>query len=269
MIKIRKYTYGPFQSRRLGLSLGVNILPEEKVCSYNCVYCELGKSDKDQLVSQEYRIDLPPKQSFRKELNSILKYFPHLDSISFSGYYGEPTLNKHLTEYLSIARNVRDNRIWNGKKPDLTLFTNSSTLYSKDVRKIIGDFDVILAKLDAATQEDFLRTNRPHKAILPVDKVIQSIATLRKEMPCENKLTLQCLLYRSYREDFLSNANKRNVRSLGEAIKQIKPNEVQIYSIARTPAEYYVYALDKMRLTAISNKLQKLVNDRSIDIIEY
>ncbi len=78
---MREYTYGPFQSRRLSLSLGVDILPKFKLCTYNCVYCEIGSTDK--LVSPEYRIKTPPSINFRKELKDILKYVPHLNSITF------------------------------------------------------------------------------------------------------------------------------------------------------------------------------------------
>ncbi|MHA2431502.1 MAG: hypothetical protein ACXACC_10810 [Promethearchaeota archaeon] len=72
----RKYTYGPYPSRRLGLSLGVDILPKQKLCTFNCIYCEIGPTIKT--VSPEYRISLPPSSEFRKELIDILKYFPYL-----------------------------------------------------------------------------------------------------------------------------------------------------------------------------------------------
>ncbi|MCK4383459.1 MAG: radical SAM protein, partial [Candidatus Lokiarchaeota archaeon] len=87
---MRIYTYGPFQSRRLGLSLGINVLSSHKLCTYNCVYCEIGLTRRENLVSPEYRIKLPPTPKFRKELKSMLRYVPHLNSITF-GYNGEPT----------------------------------------------------------------------------------------------------------------------------------------------------------------------------------
>lgn len=233
------------------------------------MYCEIGKTSKQNLVSPDYQIDLPPRPKFRRELKSIFKHFPHLDSISFSGYYGEPTLNTHLSEFLTLARKVRDKREWEGDRPDLTLFTNSSTLYKKEIRNIVGKFDVILAKLDAATQGDFIRTVRPHKSVESINKIVSSIAKLRKEMPEKHKLVLQSLLYSSYRDDFPSNAHKKNVESLARAINEIKPNLVQIYSIARAPAEYFVYALDELGIKKITKKLKNLVNDDSIEIVGY
>ena len=76
---MRTYTYGLFQSRRLGLSLGVNVLANYKLCTYNCVYCEIGLTKHDKLVSPNYKISLPPLSNFRKELISILSYVPHLN----------------------------------------------------------------------------------------------------------------------------------------------------------------------------------------------
>ncbi|KKL84102.1 hypothetical protein LCGC14_1968120, partial [marine sediment metagenome] len=129
---MRIYTYGPFQSRRLGLSLGVDILSTHKLCTYNCVYCEIGLTKKENLVSPEFRIKIAPTHKYRKELKSILIYFPHLNSITF-GYNGEPTLNENLLDFLNITKEVRSELTWENKKPTLTLFTNSSTLQFDDI----------------------------------------------------------------------------------------------------------------------------------------
>ncbi|MFO7796258.1 MAG: radical SAM protein [Promethearchaeati archaeon] len=254
----RIYTYGPFKSRRLGLSLGVDILPKCKKCSYNCVYCELGITKPNQLVSPEYKMNIEPKNSFQKELSSILKYIKNLDSITF-GYTGEPTLNKNLDEFFKIAKIVRNRINWKKRIPKLTLFTNSSTLYQKEVRDKVKDFDLILTKLDAANQEDFLSTNRPHKEVPSIDEIINSIAKLKSELSHHHKLAIQCLLYESYNKEFISNKNKRNLENLAEAINIINPDIVQLYSIARIPAEYYVYALGEEKLKEISNMLKRKI----------
>ena len=91
---MRIYTYGPFQSRRLGLSLGINLLPDYKLCTFDCVYCEIGRTNKKFLVSPKYRIQLKPTLKFRKELTSVLIHFPHLNSITFgyNGYIAEVLL---------------------------------------------------------------------------------------------------------------------------------------------------------------------------------
>ncbi len=260
----RKYIYGPFQSRRLGLSLGINILSNHKICTYNCVYCEIGLTKRENLVSPEYRVKLPPTTSFRKELVSILKHVPHLNSMSFTGYYGEPTLNENLLDYHQIACDVRDQIKWIKDKPRLTLFTNSSTLYLDEIRDGVKQFDFVLAKLDAGTEADFKRTNIPHEDVPNLEVIIDSLIKLKNEMPKNNLLAIQCLIYNSYRKDFISNDNIKNIKSLASAFKRIKPNIVQLYSIARIPSQYYVYAIDDKRKQLILKKFIKLVDEDSI-----
>ena len=263
---MREYTYGPFQSRRLGLSLGVDILPKFKLCTYNCVYCEIGSTEK--LVSPEYRIKAPPSINFRKELKDILKYVPHLNSITF-GYNGEPSLNRNLLDFLKITLEVREKIKWTDRKPIITLFTNSSTLYLDKIRQKVKQFELVLAKLDAATPEDFQRSNNPHPETPKIDSIIKSLVKLKKEMPSGHKLAIQSLIYNSYREDFIANSNDINITNLAKAIKKIKPNSVQIYSIARIPANYYVFSIDKEKKKEIVDKIKDIVSDDNVEISFY
>ncbi|TXT66497.1 MAG: hypothetical protein BAJALOKI1v1_290019 [Promethearchaeota archaeon] len=265
----REFTYGPFRSRRLGLSLGINILPQHIVCTYNCVYCELGNKAKESVVSPEYEVVLPVTPQFRKELISHSKSFPTLESMSFSGYYGEPTLNKYLPQFFEVAYQVRESKSWSTKKPLLTLFTNSSTLHKRKVRKTVKKFDLILAKLDCATEEDFRRTNQPHMQVPSIKEIISSLAQLKTEMNHNNQLAIQCLIYQSNRKEFKSNNNQRNIELLAEAIKTINPDIVQLYSIARIPAHYYVYAIDEKRKQEIVRIFKSIVDNESVKICYY
>ena len=264
----RVYTYGPFQSRRLGLSLGINVLPNYKLCTFNCVYCEIGITQKDNLVSPDFRIKLPPSPNFRKELISILTHVPHLDSITF-GYKGEPTLNENLLDFLDITKDVRNKLDWNKTPPNLTIFTNSSTIHYETIRNRLRRFEVVLAKLDVATSEDFKRTNRPHKDSPNIEKIVESLAKLKQTMPRDHRLTIQTLLYDSYKEDFLSNNNKKNIEELAKAIKKIKPDNVQIYSTARIPAEYFVYGIDDIRKQEIVKYIEEIVHDKNVQVKFY
>lgn len=264
----REYTYGPFQSRRLGLSLGINVLANFKLCTYNCVYCEIGLTKKDNLVSPNYRIKLSPSLNFRKELKSILRYVPHLNSITF-GYNGEPTLNENLLDFLKIAQNVRSELTWTHEKPKLTLFTNSSTLYYDDIREKVSQFELVLAKIDAANDNDFKRTNRPHHDTPRIELIIDSLAKLKLNMTNEHKLAIQCLIYDSYEEAFIPNDNSKNIMSIAHALKRIKPDIAQIYSTARIPAEYFVFAISNERKREIAKIFKEIINDGNVEIIIY
>ncbi|MHA1885501.1 MAG: hypothetical protein ACW96S_10640 [Promethearchaeota archaeon] len=264
----RVYTYGPFQSRRLGLSLGINVLPNYKLCTFNCIYCEIGITNEEFLVSPSYRIKLPPSSQFRKELKSILMQVPHLNSLTF-GYNGEPTLNENLLNFLQIASDVREEISWIGEKPKLTLFTNSTTLHFDDVRERVKQFEVVLAKLDVTTDEDLTRINRSSGTLPYMATIIDSLAKLKHEMPENNVLVIQSLLFSSYKKDFAPNDTPSNIENLARAIKRIRPNKVQIYSIARIPAEYFVYAIDEERKKEIKKIIDEIVQDTSIEINYY
>ncbi|MFX1302501.1 MAG: radical SAM protein [Promethearchaeota archaeon] len=264
----RQYTYGPFQSRRLGLSLGVNVLIKYKLCTFNCVYCEIGLTNKENLVSPEYRIRVPPSPNFRKELKSILRYVPHLNSITF-GYNGEPTLNENLLDFLKIAQNVRSELTWTHEKPKLTLFTNSSTIFFNEIRERVKEFELVLAKIDAGSDDEFKRTNRPHQDTPDLDVIIDALTKLKQEMPKKHELAIQCLIYDSYNQNFIPNNNSNNITKIAHALKRIKPNFVQIYSTARIPAEYFVFAIDDERKREIAKIFKEIINDDNVEINIY
>jgi len=229
------------------------------------VYCEIGPTK--EVVSPEYRIKAPPSSNFRNELKDILKYVPHLKSITV-GYNGEPTLNENLLDFYKIALNVRKEMKWTDEPPLITLFTNSSTLHSGEIRERVKHFDLVLAKLDAATDKDLRKTNRPHKDCPDIMSIVDSLIKLRKDMQ-NKKLAIQCLIYNSYIEDFISNDNNENIKRLAYAIKKIKPDIVQLYSIARIPSEYYVYAIDGKKMKQIVKTFKEIINNDLIEINYY
>jgi wyosine [tRNA(Phe)-imidazoG37] synthetase (radical SAM superfamily) len=197
----------------------------------------------------------------------MMSLFPNLDSITF-GYNGEPTLNPHLTDFFKIASEVRSEMKWHAKEPYITLFTNSSTVHLEEIRDRIKIFDYVLAKLDVGNNEDFILTNRPHEKVPNIEIIIDSLSKLR-QMMYKKKFGIQCLIYNSYRKDFNSNNNEKNIINLGNAIKKIKPDTVQIYSIARIPSEYFVYAISDKQKKSIVKTLKEIINNDAIEINYY
>jgi wyosine [tRNA(Phe)-imidazoG37] synthetase (radical SAM superfamily) len=182
-----KHLFGPVPSRRLGMSLGVDLIPK-KVCSLNCVYCEVGKTTNLTLERKEY----VSVEAVKAELKHYFNHnsFAVPDYITFSGS-GEPTLNIYLGEILQF---IKEN------KPDIPIavLTNGTLLYKEEVRKSLLQADVVLPSLDAATEPVFKKINRPVKD-LNISECIQGLIEFRKEF--SNKIWLEIFILPGYNDN--------------------------------------------------------------------
>ncbi|MDD4157466.1 MAG: radical SAM protein [Candidatus Cloacimonetes bacterium] len=161
-----KHLFGPIISRRLGLSLGVDLVPY-KVCSLDCVYCEVGTTT-DLLVERKEFIK---PEDIIVELSHFLQRQAKIDFITFSGA-GEPTLNICLEEIISEIK-----RLWPQYR--LALITNSTMLQDEKLCKALLNCDLILPSLDAVSDKVFQQINRPHPTLKP-QTIIQSLSDFRK-----------------------------------------------------------------------------------------
>lgn len=209
-----KYIFGPVPSRRLGMSLGVDLVPK-KVCSLDCVYCEVGKTTKLTLTQKEYI----KSDTIKEELTDYFKNNPDPDYITFSGS-GEPTLNSQIGEILQFIKHIKH------IKPSvpIAVLTNGTMLYDRSVRESIQNADIVLPSLDAATEAVFEKINRPAKG-LGIDKYIQGLIDFRKEF--KGKIWLEIFILPDYNDS----ANELN--ELKKAILKIKPDSVQINTLDR------------------------------------
>jgi len=206
-----RYIFGPVPSRRLGMSLGVDLIPH-KVCSLNCVYCECGQTTNLTVDRKEY----VPVDDVIKELKHYFSNNCYPDYITFSGA-GEPTLNSRIEEVLQF---VKTN--W----PDIpvAVLTNGSLLSDKQVRKELLLADLILPSLDAALEPVFRRIDRPFFKLNIID-YIQGLVEFREEF--NGKIWLEVLILSGYNDD----AN--NLQALKAAFKKIKPDKIQINTLDR------------------------------------
>ncbi|NVM55966.1 MAG: radical SAM protein [Candidatus Helarchaeota archaeon] len=237
-------------------------MPKLKTCTYNCAYCELGKTSLKGYVSTKYRCNVPPhfKEDLSAELREkLVECSSYVNAITF-GYNGEPTLNEDLGLILDLTRKLRyETGI---EKVPISIFTNSSTLGVPEVRKSLLNFDIVIAKLDAGTQEIFSSTNNPHHSVPSLKEIIKNIKLLKSEMKQGNNLYIQTLLYKVRAPTSLkSNGTRENVKAIAEAINEIRPDRIQMYSIARPPAEPKVIALTKMELIQLSDLMAELVEE--------
>lgn len=163
-----KYFYGPVFSRRLGFSLGVDVLPR-KICTFECMYCQVGNTVRKTVR----RFSYVNTEEFKKELEAILQSKVKIDYITISGR-GEPTLHKNLDKIIKTIKVVSKNRY------PVCVITNSSLLYRRDVRNELSAADLVIPSLDAPNQEIFKKICHPYKTI-SFHKVMSGLINFRRE----------------------------------------------------------------------------------------
>lgn len=223
--------YGPVASWRLGRSLGIDLLnTRKKVCSFNCVYCQLGETDQFIVEPREF-ISLEQLTSEIELLNPI-----KADYATFSGM-GEPTLASNLGEAIELARSILDLPI--------AVLTNSSLMFREDVRQQLAHADTVVAKLDIPNEELFAMVNRPARG-LHFDRVKDGIKLFRDKY--RGKLALQIMFIE---------ANKDYASEIATLARQISPDEVQIDTPLR-PSK--VKPLPRENIASIREKFNNLKN---------
>ena len=208
------YVFGPVPSRRLGMSLGIDLVPH-KICNYDCIFCEIGITKKTVTQRKEY----VKKETIIKELDDFLKsYNGKIDHITLTGE-GETTLNSGLGE---IIKEIKMKYHY-----PVAVLTHSGNIFDKKVREEISLADVICPSLDAATQEVFEKVNKPHNSI-KIENVIEGLIKLREEF--KNKILLEVLLVKGINDSY------EEITNIGKACSLIKPDMVQINSVDRPGA---------------------------------
>lgn len=236
-----KYLFGPVPSRRLGISLGVDLVPR-KVCSLDCVYCEVGKTTKLTLERKEYIL----YDKVTDELTHYFKNNPDPDYITFSGS-GEPTLNSRIGDVLNFIKQ-------NKPKIPIAVLTNGTLLFDPKVRKEIKKADVVLPSLDAATNPIFHKINRPVSEF-DIKKYIQGLIDFRKGF--KGKIWLEIFILPEY------NFEKTELKKLKETIAKINPDSIQLNTLDRPGTVSNLHPASRKELEEIIS----LWNFENVEII--
>ena len=216
-----RYVYGPVPSRRLGRSLGVDLVPY-KTCSYDCVYCQLGRTTRKTLRRREY---VAPERIFA-DLERRLASAPAFDYIGLAGS-GEPTLNSALGR---IIRGVKERT----DKP-VAVLTNGSLLWDPEVRDDLSDADVVMPSLDAGDARLFRYVNRPHPK-LKFEKVVDGLAEFRSGFA--KPIWLEVFLLGGV------TGIGPEAEKIASACRRIRPDKVQLNTVARPPAEDFAFPVE-------------------------
>lgn len=206
-----KHLFGPVPSRRLGMSLGIDLIPH-KICSLNCVYCECGSTTELTFERKEY---VPLDEVFG-ELRDYFKGHPDPDFFTFSGA-GEPTLHVRIGEVIAFLKEHRPT-------VPVAVLTNGTLFTDPQVRAELTLADLVLPSLDAATDLALRRINRPLRS-LKAAAYVDGLVQFRKEF--KGEIWLEILILPGY------NDGEENLKALQAAVGKIRPDRVQLNTLDR------------------------------------
>ncbi|MFZ2603346.1 MAG: radical SAM protein [Candidatus Omnitrophota bacterium] len=234
-----KFVFGPLKSRRLGNSLGINLTPH-KICSFDCVYCQLGKTTLKTQERKEYVSLKDILNELKTWLESNSEELKNINYITLSGS-GEPTLNDKIKQLILEIKKLTSLPV--------AVLTNSSLLKSAVVRGEILAADLIVPSLDAVEKKVFLEIDRPQENI-EIEEIIEGLIALRREF--KGKIWLEVMLVRGINDDI------RYIKKLKKITDLINPDKIQLNSPVRTTSEPGVLSVDKKKL----EKIQEILGEK-------
>lgn len=242
-----KIIFGPVTSRRLGVSLGVNLLPtNHKICSFNCIYCECGLNQKVDKKAEK----LPKRQQVKERLNQVLLQMQTEgkmpDVITFAGN-GEPTLHPDFADIINDTIELRNILSPNSR---IAVLSNASKIKNKKVFNALLKVDDNILKLDSGVEETIIKLDKPVGKF----NLRDTVEDLKK---FNGQVTIQTLFVKGEHEgEIIDNTTDYEVEKWLELIKEIKPKEVMIYTIDR---ETPIKTLEKIPIETL-NRIAEKVN---------
>ncbi len=224
------HLFGPVPSRRLGMSLGIDLVPH-KICSLNCVYCECGATTKLTHDRGEY---VPVKEIY-EELKDFFKHNPDPDYLTFSGA-GEPTLHSHMGEVIDFLKDLRP-------FVPVAVLTNGTLFADPQLRKELMRADLVLPSLDAATDDALQKINRPRHQ-LRASAYVDGLIEFSREF--QGDIWLEIFLLPGYNDD------RENLEALKEAARLINPRRIQLNTLDRPGTVEDLQPVPMERLEEIS-----------------
>jgi len=237
--------YGPVQSRRLGLSLGINLLPTTyKLCSFDCIYCQYGWTKKTTMLPTDELKDLPSPEQVYMAIETALAELSQngqkVDSITICGN-GEPTLYPHLQVVIETARRMREQY---QPQAQLAILSNSSTVGKQAIRDALDLLDLKVMKFDAGSEEMFQQLNHPGAPIY-MGEIVAGLKSLKN-------IVLQALFVQGR----VTNADPDSVGLWVEKVRDIRPLAVQVHTLDREPADEKLEKVNLATLQWIANQVQ-------------
>ncbi|MDF7824416.1 radical SAM protein [Pontiellaceae bacterium B12227] len=228
-MKKYKHLFGPVPSRRFGRSLGIDLTPY-KTCSFDCIFCQLGRTTTKTLERRDY----VPIKEVTGELDEWIHSGGEADYITLSGS-GEPTLHARFGEVIEFVRAA--------SSIPVVLLTNGSALGIPEVRAAAAKADVVKVSLSAGDEASFNYINRPHPA-LNLAGLIAGMQTFRQEF--DGRLWLEIFMIWGV------NSTQKEVAQLAEWARSVHPDRIQLNTAVRPPAEGFVRPMPRQKLQSLT-----------------
>ena len=226
-----RYVFGPVPSRRLGMSLGVDVIPY-KTCTLDCVYCQLGPTTSKSAQRQSY----VSKGEVLDELrNALDEDVGKVDFITLSGS-GEPTLNSEIGEIIDQIKTFT--------RVPVAVLTNGSLLYRDEVRKDLSGADLVVPSLDAVTEGTFADVNRPH-GDLTVGLAIEGLRKLAQEF--RGTIWLEIMLVKGI------NDRPEELKQMAALVRNLRVDRIHLNTVARPPAEEFASPVTAEEMSDIAS----------------
>lgn len=241
--------FGPVNSRRLGKSLGVNLLPlDRKICNFDCIYCECGWSSHSAIQKSHFPTAQMVETALRQKLETMLAENNLPNTITFAGN-GEPTMHPEFNSIIDSTIQLRNQFCPESK---IAVLSNATLISRKNIAQTLAKIDLNILKLDSAINQTINHINKP-KIPFSVDKLIDNLLEFKK------KITLQTLFFSGeFNNQFVDNTTDREVDALLEVYNLVQPELVMIYTIARdTPAQNLQKAT-AAKLDEIAKKIEAI-----------
>ncbi len=228
-------TFGPIQSRRFGISLGVDLSPYKKQCNFDCVYCELQPVKAPESKTTSKFSEILPLDELLDSVKQSLKQHEEIDVLTITAN-GEPTLYPYLKEFIVGIKPYIP------KKTKSLILSNGSLFGDKNIQEALKEFDIVKFSLDSVLQSSFKKIDRAHKGLM-IDDIkdgIKSYANIRK-----NILICEVLVVKNI------NDNDKDMKLIADFLREIKVDRIDLGTIDRPPA-YNVKAVDYDKLIELS-----------------
>jgi wyosine [tRNA(Phe)-imidazoG37] synthetase (radical SAM superfamily) len=245
--------FGPVRSRRLGISLGINLLPaDKKYCNFNCIYCECGWSYLDKILPSDLPDRAETAEALRKKLSDMALSGSLPDVITFAGN-GEPTMHPQFEEIIRDTVKLRDELCPDAR---IAVLCNATLIHKKKIARALTLADQNILKLDTVNNRTFEILNDPAPGIKLQDIVSRLVSF-------KGRMIIQTMFVRgNYNDQFVDNTTDDEVRGLIAAYIRISPESIMIYSYERDTAAGGLERISRDEL----EKIAVLIRDKGFTV---